>query len=497
MNLWWNALSQLSPELVLLVSLFSILVSDLLLGKNSRSAWAQALLGSGGALTAALLLYPLAGQAAPLPPSLQSMFLITPFTVGLKALVLLLTTLAVAISHQAFEEAARHAAEFYLLILFAALGAVMCLGAQDLVLFFLAFELLSMPLYMLCAFRRYHSASAEAGLKYFLNGALCSALLLFGISWIYGSLGSTHLPTMALRYSQLAAVPSALMVGLLLVAVGLAFKVSAAPFHNWAPDVYGGAPASVSVFLSTAPKVAVVGFLARLYWAYLHDPFQSSYHLFQDWFGMFALLSGISMFVGNLSALTQTDVRKIFAFSGVAQIGYLFLGLAAFFGDNPHPERARAAVFFYLAAYGVANLGAWGVLAWVERENRRLDLKCLRGLHQRSPMLAACLAVCLMSLAGVPPLSGFVGKFYLFRSIYESHYPFLVVFGILNSVISLFYYFKVLKAAYFVEPEEGQAALPAVSAVAWLAFQFCLWSNVVFGLWPGLMAEVVRMAAIL
>ncbi len=494
MSSWASAMSQLGPEIAVMVTLVWVMLSDLFLSRRPRGLWTQTLLGlAGAAFVAALGIY--AGvSAAPLHPAIDSVLALTPMTSLLKAAVLTLAALSVAVAHGSFEETRRHAGEFYALLLFATLGALLCISSQDLLLFFVSFELLSLPLYMLCAFRRYNSASAEAGLKYFVNGALSSAFLLYGISWIYGAVGTTHLPTLTMRYSLLDSAPHGLLVGCLMVLLGLAFKISAAPFHHWAPDVYSGAPPSVSVFLSTVPKVAMIGFALQLFWGYL-DTSGGFFHLSTDWVLLFIILSVVSMFVGNLTALPQTDLRKILAYSGIAQVGYLCLGLAACSEVNPNPHRALTGVLFYAIVYGLSNLGAWAVVAWVGRRQQRLDLNSLRGLHQRSPILAACLALCLMSLAGVPPLSGFVGKFYIFRSIYDSKLPFLVVLGILNSVISLFYYFRVLKAAYFVEPGESDPTPVAVRAVPRLAFHLCLWSNLVLGLWPGLIQVVEGVTA--
>lgn len=490
---WFDTFNQLTPELAVLATILWVMLGDLFLTRNPRSLWVQSFLGLSAAAIAAALLYKVDTPSALLMPSIRGMFVVSRLITGLKFVVLLLAALSVAFSYRSFQESSRHAGEFYGLILFSTLGALLCLSSQDLLMFFISFELLSLPLYMLCGFRRYDSASAEAGLKYFLNGALSSALLLYGISWIYGSMGSTHLPTIQVNYQNMGSVPHGMLVGCLLVFAGLAFKVAIAPFHNWAPDVYTGAPAAVSMFLSTAPKVSILGFVLRLFWTYLGQGGQTFDFGF-DWMFLFLVLAPVSMFVGNISALPQTDVRKILAYSGIAQVGYIFMGLAACSEWNLQRYKAVAAVIFYISAYAMANLGAWAVLTMVGRENSRLDLHSLRGLHQRSPVLAACLAICLMSLAGVPPLSGFTGKFYLFRAIYDSGYPFLVVLGILNSVISLFYYFKVLKAAYFVEPEEGVTAFPKLSALQYVAIQWCLWSNVLLGLWPGLIREASRIA---
>jgi NADH-quinone oxidoreductase subunit N len=491
---WLHTFYHMTPEMAVLVTVFWVMISDIFLPRNPRRLWVQSFIGLSAATIAAVLLFQVDTPVQALMPSVQAMFLTSPLTSAIKVVVLLLATLSVAFAYKSFGEAGRHAGEFYTLILFSTLGALLCVSSQDLLMFFISFELLSLPLYMLCSFRRYHSASAEAGLKYFINGALSSAVLLYGISWIYGAAGSTHLPTIAARCAAMEHAPAGLYLGCLMVLAGLAFKVAAAPFHNWAPDVYSGAPPAVSVFLSTAPKVAMIGFLVRLFWGFL-DGSGIFFQLGTDWVFVFVILSVVSMFVGNLSALPQRDVRKILAYSGIAQVGYLLLGLAACSEINPNPDKALAAVLFYTAVYGLSNLGAWAVLTVVGREQENLDLDSLRGLHRRSPVLAACLALCLMSLAGVPPLSGFTGKFYLFRSIYESKLPFLVVLGILNSVISLFYYFKVLKAAYFVEAEESGPVFPALTAVQQLAVQVCLWSNLVLGLWPGLIQLVDRLAS--
>jgi len=507
---WSHLLVQFTPEVAVLVTVVWVILSDLFLSRHPSGLWRQCFLGLAAATMGAAFLYQLPTPAADLPLNIGRVLVVSQLTSTLKFILLLLSTLAVVFSYKSFEETERHAGEYYALILFSTLGGLLCISSQDLALFFISFELLSLPLYMLCGFRRYNSASAEAGLKYFVNGALSSALMLYGISWIYGSMGSTHLPTIMANYQAMEGVPQGFLLGCLLVLSGLAFKVAVAPFHSWAPDVYTGAPPAVSTFLASAPKVAMVGFVIRLFWQYLNAPGRA-FNLPVDWVFLFAVLSAGSMFVGNLSALPQTDVRKILAYSGIAQTGYIFLGLAAC--NNPHREQSLAAVIFYTAVYGLSNLGAWAVLAVLARQQEvyalrehtppnRFDLDSLRGLHQRNPALAACLALCLMSLAGVPPLSGFMGKFYLFRSIYESGLPFLVVLGILNSVISLFYYFKVLKAAYFVEAEEGgtsflqaPSASPTLPMAQQLAFQLCLWSNVVLGLWPAVIAEVERVAS--
>lgn len=486
------AIVKFSPEVGVVLTLLATILADLVFAPRKGRIAHLTLFGLLLSLVACVQLAHISKAMMPLPPEVARTLVSTQLTMLLKGFLLILTSLAVALAPGSFVEEERNSGEFYALILFSLLGGMLCVSSNDLLMFFIAFELLSLPLYMLCGCKRYESASAEAGLKYFVNGALSSALLLYGISWIYGSFGSTELPRLAQAMGASSGAPSGAVVGAIMIMVALLFKVSAAPFHSWAPDVYTGAPPSVSTFLSTVPKVAIVGFTARLFWNYQDAP-NAFLQLGSAWVGLFAIVSLMSMLIGNLSALPQTDARKILAYSGVAQIGYVFMGLAACSAANPDPARGLAATLFYVLTYGVANLGAWGALSVAGRGAGRYTLDGLRGLHQRSPLTAACLAVCCMSLAGVPPLAGFVGKFYLFRTIYQAKIQALVVFGILNSTISLFYYFKMLKAAYFSRPDDDTSGV-VLSPLQRLALQCCLWSNVALGLWPGLMNAADRVA---
>lgn len=482
------SLKALSPVLVMLATALWVLIDDLL-GYSPRQPARTAALGSALALGCVGLVGAHHGlPTASLHPYLQQVLIVDPMSLFFQGLIAILTFLAVLLSHRSFEEEGRHSAEYYSLLLFVGVGEMLAVASIELLTFFVAFELLSLPLYMLAAFRRYHSPSAEAGLKYFLTGALASALMLYGFSWIYGSLGTTQFADFAVR--QTGPASHGLLVGLILVLAGMAFKVAAAPFHNWAPDVYEGAPPAVVAYMSSAPKAAMTAVFLRFFWMNLE--IRGDYAFPQDWSIIFSVLAMLSMTIGNLAALNQTSVPRMLAYSGIAHIGYLLLGIASC-SSQLGGRVGFAACMYYSAAYAFANLAAWGVLVVMQQNGRSLDLDGLKGLAQASPLLALVLLVSLMSLAGVPPLAGFVGKFYVFRVAYDAGLPVVVLIAIVNSVVSLFYYFRVLRAAYFSDAAEGPVTLTFRQR---LVLQGCLLAVAVIGLWPGVAEWALKGAGV-
>lgn len=470
-------LKALSPVLVMLATALWVLIDDLL-GDSPRQPARTAASGSVLALVCVGLVGANHGVPADhLHEYVRQVLIVDPMALFFQGIIAILTLLAVLLSHRSFQEEELHSAEYYALLLFVGVGEMLAVASIELLTFFVAFELLSLPLYMLAAFRRYHSRSAEAGLKYFLTGALASALMLYGFSFIYGSLGTTQFAGFAQHAPRLGS--HGLLVGLILVLSGMAFKVAAAPFHNWAPDVYEGAPPAVVAYLSSAPKAAITAVLLRFFWMNLD--LRGDYSFSQDWSVIFSVLAMLSMTIGNLAALNQTSVPRMLAYSGIAHIGYLLLGIAACSGQHGG-KLGIAACMYYSAAYVFANLAAWGVLVVLQQNGRSLDLAGLKGLAQASPLLALVLMISLMSLAGVPPLAGFVGKFYVFRVAYGAGLPVVVLIAIVNSVISLFYYFRVLRAAYFSEAAEGPLTLTIRQR---LVLQGCLLAVALIGLWPG------------
>lgn len=378
--------------------------------------------------------------------SIDQVLAFDPVSHGFSCLALFLAFLALGMSWDSFEEEQRSSGEYYSLLLTATLGAVIVLHAKELLTFFIAFELLSIPLYIVTGFRRYNRRSAEAGLKYFLSGALSSAIFLFGASWVFGAAGTTQYDLLSLGFKDHI---QPMVFGLLMILSAFGFKMSAAPFHMWAPDTYQGAPIPVAAFLSSVPKVAMIGATLRLFLAV-------SGTLYFEILVLISALSVLSVLIGNLVALTQRDLTRLAAYSGVAQIGYLMIGVATVIGGYGSSQvllasESLAALLFYLVVYTVTNLAFWLILLTVARQRGSTELDAFNGLSTSSPFLAFALLICIFSLAGVPPTAGFVGKLYLFRAAFFLQ-PVMAFVGVVGSVISLYYYFNILRRCYFLKP---------------------------------------------
>jgi NADH-quinone oxidoreductase subunit N len=353
------------------------------------------------------------------------------------------------------EKSLRHPGEYLALVLFATVGLMLLVGSEELLVIFIGLELLGLSLYVMTAFDKTDVRSAEAGLKYFLFGSTSSAFTLFGISLIYGMSGTTSLAAISEKLA-LVSVQPLLAVGVVMTLVGFAFKIAAAPFHLWAPDAYQGAPVPSAGFIASASKVAsfvVLGKIVLVGFAPLHG--DAAWHaMVAGWSPVLAALAALSILVGNLVALAQSNVRRLLAYSAVAHAGYTLIGLVA--GDRD----GFSAALFYVTTYAITLVGAFGVVAMVRRETGGDDISNFRGLASRSPLLAACMSVFMLSLAGIPPFAGFFGKFYLFstalRAAADHGLLWLVTLALLGSFISLYYYLIVLKAVLVDEP-----ALPA------------------------------------
>jgi NADH-quinone oxidoreductase subunit N len=363
--------------------------------------------------------------------------------------------------------------ELYGLIIFAALGMVLVAGALNWVIFFLGLELLSLALYVLIAVRKGEVAANEAGLKYFIVSAVASAFLTFGIALLYAVSGTLQIAgslTAALAHPESLPVT---LLALALILVGIGFKTSLVPFHLWTPDVYQGAPAPITAFLSSGSKVALFAALLRLTWLAAEPVWVSS--LPALW-----LLAALTMVVGNLTALYQTSVKRLLAYSSIGQMGYLFMTLPAVkLGGLP-------AMIFYLAVYAVMDLGAFGLIGSFSPTTADPDLDRLedyRGLGYSQPWRAAVLALCLISLAGLPPTAGFMGKLALFRAVLHAHYVVLAVIGILTVIISIYYYFKVVVVMYMA-PAAGRLRIPVADVAVFLAGAVILLAILWLGLAP-------------
>ncbi len=370
--------------------------------------------------------------------------------------------------------------EFYALLLFSTLGMSLMSAAYDLMMIYLAIETTSIPLYVLAGFLRDDQKSPEAGIKYLLFGAMTSAVMLFGFSLLYGFTGETRLDLLVMAAKNGSPVLDSLptfvfLFPVMLVLVGLGFKISAVPFHFWAPDVYEGAPTPVAGFLSTASKAAGFAVLLRLLVV-----------VFPDWTVLIAILASASMILGNLLALAQKNFKRLLAYSSIAQAGYMLIGLAA--GN----ELGASGVVYYLAAYMVTNLAAFGIAALVGKVSGSDEIGSYAGLSRRSPGLALALLAALLSLGGVPPFAGFFGKLLVFGSAIKAGMLWLAILGVLNSVVGLYYYLNVLKVVYLSRPEAESkplklspvwttALVVAVLGVMVLGFLYAPWYGLAEG----------------
>jgi NADH-quinone oxidoreductase subunit N len=379
----------------------------------------------------------------------------------------------------------RHPAEFVAIVLFATTGFTLMAAANQLLIVFLAVELASLSLYVLAGFDKTRPESAEAALKYFLFGGMAAAFLLFGFSLLYGLTGSLDLGTIASQL-ELQRLSPLLLVALGMVLVAFGFKAAAAPFHLWAPDVYQGAPAPAAALIASASKLAGLVVFTRLLWPGLGAAAGTIAHtpVTLGWAPVVALIAGASLLLGNLGALAQSNVRRLLAYSAIAHAGALLLGVIA------AGRVGYAPLFYYAATYGLATVGAFGVLAVLESTGPAQQLTDLAGLHKRSPLLAGCLAIFVLSLAGIPPLAGFFGKFAVFAAALRlgglgGPVGWLAIAAIALSAVALYYYLLILKQALVAGLAKDAAAvkIPFPAAFALFVSAALL---VVLGLFPSL-----------
>lgn len=358
-------------------------------------------------------------------------------------LICAITFIALLFSHKYSEIKGFSGDEFYAIVLFAALGMSFTAAAVNWIIFFLGLELLSISLYVLIAVNKEAPVSSEAGLKYLMMGAVATAFLTFGISLLYAVTGSMDIA--ASLGEKLPPSPTpVVMLALILILTGIGFKISIAPFHLWTPDVYEGAPAPVTAFLSTGSKVSLFAALIR-FSTYLADP------VWNDCIPVLWVLAALTMAVGNITALSQSKLKRLLAYSSIAQIGYLFMTLVAV-----KHAGAVDAMLFYLAIYAIMDLGAFGILGTLSGGAGDLDLlEDFRGLGYSNPWRSGILATCLVSLAGLPPMAGFMGKFVLFRAVLNANFLVLAAVGIATVIISIFFYLKVVVSLYMHPKAEG------------------------------------------
>lgn len=443
------------PELFLDIVALVVVALDLLVLRRRplalRFGFAAALTAIGCAITALLFVAnPVSGSV------FGGMLVSSPLIRAVQVLILLIAmfTALTAVRSQFTE----HVGEFFLLLLLATEGALTLVATQDLLVLFVSLELLSLSQYAMTAADKRSKRAAEAGLKYFLFGGMSAAFLLFGFSLLYGATGSTNLPEIA---ASLHGVTPLVAIALVTTVIGFGFKIAAAPLHFWAPDVYQSAPAPAAAFIASASKVASFYVMFELLQAALGPARGSAAwgHFNSGWAPILAAVAAFSMVLGNLAALAQTSVRRLLAYSAIAHGGYMLVAIIA---GTP---QSLVALLYYVFTYGLTTVGIFAVLDLVERNSGSDSLDSLNGLSRRAPVLGLSVFVFFLSLAGIPPLSGFFAKFFLFTAALSSPggmgLLWLVVLGIAMSAVSLFYYLQVLKRA-FVKPPEADATAIAV-----------------------------------
>jgi NADH-quinone oxidoreductase subunit N len=473
-------LAPVIPAMIVALTGLVVLLAQAFTPKDARAPSVPlSLVGLVGALASVALVWKNARGAV-----LGGAVAADDFALVLETLVLATAAVAVLLSSSYLRATGMDRGEYYALLLFSTVGMLGLVSCLELVSIFVALEIMSIALYGLSGFHRERIESQESALKYFLTGAFSSAFLLYGIALIYGVSGSTALARVAPAVSALP--PDARMLALLGAAfllVGFGFKVASVPFHMWAPDVYEGAPTTVTAFMAAGVKVAAFGALLRVFGPPLAP-------LAPGWQPAVAALAVVTMVVGNLGALAQTNVKRMLAYSSVAHAGYVLTALVARW------EIAASAVIFYLVTYAAVSLGGFGIIAALARDGKEpLSLADIAGLSARRPAMAALLTLFLISLAGVPISAGFVGKFYLFAAAINGGYVALAIVGMIMSVVSAYYYLRVVVAMYMRDTlgEEGWAP---VSPAAALALGLAALVILGLGVYPGPVLALARRAAL-
>jgi NADH-quinone oxidoreductase subunit N len=462
------------PELVLSIFGMAVMVLDPLMDerRNQRTLGNIALLGSLAAVIATLYQSQYPGTG------FWNMVNVDTFSVFFHFLVTTVTGIVILTSYEYMEIQQIRAGEYYGLILFGAVGMCLMSSAVELVLIFIALEISSISTYILAGFRRRAAISSEASLKYFLLGSFATAFFLYGVALMFGATGSTSISVIS-RVLRSGQIPVLADAGIALMFVGLGFKVAAAPFHIWTPDVYEGAPSPVVGFMSTAPKAAAFAVLLRIMFEA-----NAPGRLWLIW-----VTAALSMTLGNVGALVQDNVKRLLAYSSIAHAGYLLVAFAAL------PSGGIPAAMFYTASYAAMNVGAFAVVShFASAGERYVTLEDYAGLGRRSPLLAATLTIFLLSLIGIPITAGFFAKFYVFSAALEANLVGLVIIGVLNSAIGAYYYLRIIVVMYMREPRQ-EALVPAAPIGLRAALTLSVFATLYLGVLPGRVLEYASRSA--
>jgi len=444
-----QSLSHFIPESVLIATGFLVLILDLFSKPKRWLGWLT-LAGTLGALGWAVATIP--GETLPL---FYGYFTIDPFSIFFRIIAFGIITITILISLAHKQTPPRQEGELYALLAFIGTGLMMLAASTNLLMIFISIEFVSLTSYILAGFEKHEGASNEASLKYLLFGSVASATMLYGMSLLFGLTGTIELNGIRNALATGGNAGPILLIAMSLLLVGFSFKVSAAPFHMWAPDVYTGAPTPIAGFLTVGPKALGFAVLLRVLFTALPA-------LQNEWSTIFAVLSALTMTIGNIAAVSQTNIKRLLAYSSIAQAGYILMGVAA------ASTIGLEGILFYVAVYALTNLGAFTVVIVVSNQFKNEEIRSFAGLAKRSPFFAASLAVCFISLAGIPPLAGYFGKVLVFAGVIEQKLITLAVIAAVNSAVAAFYYFKVVKEMYLSEPADPaplQKSFPATLAI--------------------------------
>ncbi|MFN3322331.1 MAG: NADH-quinone oxidoreductase subunit N [Bryobacteraceae bacterium] len=459
------------PEIILSLVGTMVMVGEATMGERGRTLLRTLTIGGlVAALFGAIIAYGSPGLA------FSELVIVDGFATFFRILVIAVGILTVLSSYQYFRREQHENGEFYALLLFSIVGQSVMVSAHELIMVFIGLEISSIATYVMAGYLRDDRRNNESALKYFLLGSFATAFLLYGIAWIYGLAGSTNLTEIRGILMNTATAPPALLTGMAaaLMFVGFAFKVSAAPFQAWAPDVYQGAPAPVSAFMSAAPKAAAFAILLRVFGGALQP-------VSETWEPIIWTSALLTMIIGNFAALQQTNIKRLLAYSSIAHAGYVLVAVTS------NTEIGTAAAMFYLAAYSFMNIGAFAVVTHMARgAEKYVQIDDYAGLAAKQPGTAAFLSIFLLSLIGVPLTAGFFGKFYIFKAALDANLVWLTVLGLLNSAVAAYYYLRLLVVMYMNEPGEAAATVPALTGGLRMTLWVTAAATLILGIFPSL-----------
>ncbi|MES2807129.1 MAG: NADH-quinone oxidoreductase subunit N [Bacteroidota bacterium] len=407
-------------------------------------------------------------------PLYSGMLLFNNFSIAFSSVAIISTILILLLSKGYFERISTHIAEYYAIILFSLAGVIVMVSFYNLAMLFIGIEIMSVSLYILAGIKKNDFASNEAALKYFLMGAFSTGFLLFGFTLIYGSTGSfalEHIQKWVLDNNTLTPM---LAAGIMLVVVGLCFKVGVAPFHFWTPDVYEGSPSLITAYMSTVAKTASFAAFLRL--------FATCFPVISNiWAPALIVIAIITLFIGNITALYQQSFKRMLAYSSISHAGYLLFAILALGASS------GTTIFMYATAYSVASIIAFGALILVQQETGSDSFDSFNGLGKKNPFLAVVLTIAMLSLAGIPLTAGFIGKFFAFNMVMGKYHVALLIIAVINAIVSVFYYFRVIVAMYFRSAEREQIAVPPTYA---FVFGIAALATIVIGVYPALISNL-------